>query len=345
MRFLYFILTSIYLLSIFARDAVSASSITVTRFKEFPEAKEFYNVALSPDGTFVLFGNENDPYVFLGSTEGTEPLKKLILDSDEMESGAISKDGNLVVVGGQSGFIHVFSHYGDLLWSKEFPSRGELQVAVPDSGGKIYVASRKLGCYSTGGSLLWEQSIDLDGWTVWNISTTSNGEWILLGTNSDVIFLDSQGVEIKRFDIVEGNSLTDSQISPDGKHFVVSFVDDGKYYVSMYDINQGEMWRQDVPSHSDVTIDDNGRVYACSRDNICSIRDFNGSLLYQLDDSPGSHVAISSDGGIFVATGYSIPSAYIINFNQTEETPPPRKLKKFLPRCKLKRLPFYPSPP
>jgi Tol biopolymer transport system component len=293
MRSLYFIFTLIYLLSVFLHGVVNASSMTVTRFKEFPEATGFYQVALSPDGTSVLFGNENDPYVFFGSLEETQPLKKLTLDNDEMESGAISKDDNLVVVGGQGGFIHVFSHNGNLLWSKEFPSHGELQVAVLNSGGKIYVASHKLGCYSTDGSLLWELSIDLDGWTVWSISTTDNGERILLGTNSDVIFLDSQGVEIKRFDIVGGNNLVDSQISPDGKHFAVSFVDGGKYYVSMYDISQGEMWRQEVSSYSKIAVDNNGWVYACSGNNICSIRDLNSSLLYHLDNSSGGYVAIA----------------------------------------------------
>ena len=245
-----------------------------------------YQVAISPDGEYILVGDEYQSTVTFVKSDGTVLWHYTLPEEIEMESGAIASGGAIVLIGGQgNGSVFALSKEGQLLWSDQQQNCVSQQIAVTDDGNRIFAASSSsLFCYDYSGNLLWQQNINTRDWQIWGISIAVDGSKILLRTNSDIILCDGNGNgnEIAFFDIVEGNSLVSGALSSTGGQFAVSYHDNNSdtYYVSSYDIGTGQtLWRKNVDYYGYVCFDQYGNLFATVNGYENHIWDNQGNLL------------------------------------------------------------------
>lgn len=280
-----------------------------------------YQVAISPDGTYVLVGDENQSVVTFASSDGKIIWSRPLSEGVEMESGAIASEGSLVVVGGQGSTVFAFSKEGSPLWQADLG--GELQVAVTDAGDKVFAAGQVkdskgayhfgLSAYDHDGHNLWSQYISTRGWSVWGISTTPDGSRILLQTNSDILMFDDKGQEIGWFDVVEGNSIVSASLSSDGRQFAVSYGDQNTYYVALYSVASGQtwLWRRTVENYAGVDIGGRGLVFATTRGGNNYAWDNKGNGLATWRNG-GLNIDVARDGQTCVVGEWSKATIYVL---------------------------------
>jgi len=272
-----------------------------------------YQVAISPDGMYVLVGDEKQNVVTFASSDGKVLWENALTEGIEMESGAIASNGSLIVVGGQGSTVFAFSREGRLLWQADLS--GELQAAVTDTGERVFAAGRRsLSAYDHDGRVLWSQEISTREWSIWGISTTPDGSRILLRTNSDILLLDGKGKENGWFDVVSGNHLVSASLSHDGEQFVVGFVDENTHYVALYSVDSGEIWRQTVENYADVDLDDRGSVFATTKGGNSYIWDNEGNLLTSWPDG-GLNIGVARDGKTCIVGDWSKATIYSVKWD------------------------------
>ena len=270
-----------------------------------------YQVAMSPDGAYVIVGDEYQNVVTFAMSDGTILWQYALPEGTEMESGAISTDGKIVVVGGESGSVFGLSSQGTLLWEVQEEVVGEVEVAVTDAGDKVFFgAQQKLFCCDGDGKLLWDRIIDTREWTIWDVSTSFNGDQVLLRTNSDIIVCDDKGNEIAFFDIVEGNYVVSGRIASYGSQFVVNFVDGDSYYVALYSIiSMQEIWRKSLDGYGDAAIDSQGNVFVTVKTGDNYLWDNQGNLLSSWSNG-GVNIDVDRDGDTCIVGRFDEATVY-----------------------------------
>jgi len=238
----------------------------------------YQTVAVSPDGGYILMGDDNSNVIQLLTPEGDVLWQYTLPTDEQMQSGAISANASIVVVGGQNGAVYALSKEGTLLWQKARPSE-EVQVAVTDAGDKIIAGHKTVSCYTAGGVELWTKEINTRGWTIWGIAVSSDGSRLIITTNSDVILCDGNGVELAFFDVIAGNNIYSADLRGDGTQFAVLYSDGDAYRVALYDVASGELWRQTLYGGGYVSIDNAGEVFATSKDHDTVMYSSTGELL------------------------------------------------------------------
>jgi len=269
-------------------------------------------VAISPEGNYILVGNDRQNSITFAESTGNILWEYELPHDCEMESSAISKNGEIIVVGGQSSYIFVFSKDGDLLWKKNV--KGEISVDITDAGDKIFAAAiNKLLCYNRYGNLIWSKDIDTRRWAIWQISVSINGETILLKTNSDIIICNNNGNETHFFDIAPGNSLSGASLDLYGNKFIVCYKSStSDHYISLYSLSDGLLWNKKVNNHGEVSIDIFDNFFISIRNDGDYILNKNGDVVASSTNGGINH-AISNNGKI-VIIGYS-QGANVFKFN------------------------------
>jgi hypothetical protein len=286
----------------------SKPSVIVTVKSTVKGPLNSYQVAISPDGMYVLVGDEQQNVVTFAKSDGTILWQRPLPEGESMESGAITPNGSLIVVGSQHGKVFAFSGEGKSLWQANLS--GELQVAVTDTGEKVFAAGQSsLSAYDSNGRVLWSQKISTREWAIWGISTTPDGSCILLITNSDILILDGKGQELGWFDVVSGNSLVSASLSYDGKQFAVGFVDKNTNYVALHSVASGQIWRQAVENYADVGLDDRGFVFATTESGKSYVWDNKGNLLVSWPNG-GIKIGVARDGKTCIVGERSIATIY-----------------------------------
>ena len=268
-------------------------------------------VAVSPDGGFVLIGDSGTNTVQFVRPDGTV-LWKYSLPADQVfESGAMSTDAAIVVIGTSFGKVYALSRDGVLLWEKTIS--GEVQVAMTRTGNKIFAAREHiLTCYSATGGELWSRVIDTRGWTLWQVSVSADGDRMILVTNSDVLFCNGDGVELTFFNIVDGNSVSSAALRGDGTQFAVSYQDATAFRLALYDVGSGELWRQTIDTWSDVRMDDFGNVFETSRGYSNMMYSNAGELLVSWPGG-GRKLAVDQNGTVCAVGGHDNVVVYQIH--------------------------------
>jgi hypothetical protein len=243
-----------------------AGTVHVTPVATIDNPGNSYQVTMSPDGGYVLVGDEYQSYITFATSTGDVLWTYTLPDDIEMEGGAIAADGELVVVGGQGGSVFALSRDGALLWRAQEPT-GEVSVAMTAAADKVFAESfGDLYCYDGEGNLLWQNPVDTRGWWIWGLSTTLTGDRLLIRTNSDIILCGGLGNETGFFNVVDGNHLVAGDLSPHGDQFAVLFSEDDIRYVALYSVTTGELWRREVDGLGKVQMDRRGNVFATTRD-------------------------------------------------------------------------------
>ena len=294
-----------FVVSLFYND-VFASILQISTINGI---KYSYQVAISPDGDYVVVGDEDQNIVTFAKSTG-KILWTYALP-DPVESASISNNGSLVVIGVQKNYVVCIAKNGTLIWQNEV--NGEVPIAMTDTGNKIYAFDNyldKLICFQNDGSILWEKLINTSGWTVWKISVSSNGDTIMLKTNSDIIICDDLGSFYKFYDVIEGNYLADSSLSPDGTKCVVSYADGNSKKVALIDLRLGTLWTKTVEPYSPgVEIDNQYNVYATVTDYDNYLWDVNGTLIRTWPNG-GSNIEIDNEGYRCIIGAFSEARVY-----------------------------------
>lgn len=334
------------------RTWTSPTSTQVTEVASI-DKPGYHQVAISPDGKFVLAGSEHrNEVAFLGS-DGTVLWTYALPETIEMENGAVADKGNLVVVGGQGDGVYALTRSGRLKWSDR-SIKGECQVAVTRTGDRVFVAARRnLYCYDGDGQRLWARSMDTKQWSIWGLKTTPRGDKLLVRTNSDIIICDGDGNPIAVHDIVEGNHLASADLSPDGRQFAASYslpsegeaAADPKrrtQYVALFSIDGKERWRHPVASFARVAIDTRGRVFAAVRSGEAWVWANDGQPLISWP-AAGLNIAVSRNG-THCAIGRAQPqqpSLYTLTFPESPAAPVREKPRSAAPTpSQAKRAPL-----
>lgn len=279
----------------------SSGPTTATQTGIVPVRADANNiVAVSPDGGFVLLGDSGTNTVKLIKPDGTV-LWTYSLPADQVfESGAMSTDAAIVVIGTSFGKVYALSRDGTLLWEKA-PS-GEVQVAMTRTGNKIFAAgSKTLTCYSATGGELWSRLIDTRGWSIWKVSASADGTRLILVTNSDVLLCNGDGTELSFFDIIAGNNMSSAALRSDGTQFAVTYTDGTAFRLALYDVVSGELWRQTVETYGNVSMDDSGNVFESWQDTNNLMYSNAGELLVAW--AGGGHSISVDQNGIVCAVG------------------------------------------
>jgi uncharacterized membrane protein len=151
------------------------------------------DVSISGEGNQVLAVSSTDVNYITNARTISPVSDNVFKTNSPIESGALSKEGDLIAVGDQNS-VYLFSLKNGLLWSYELydliydiaiSPEGEYLV-VGTKGGFVYL-------FSKDGSLVW--SIDL-GSPVQNVALSKWADYIVVGTESGAQLLDNEGIII-----------------------------------------------------------------------------------------------------------------------------------------------------
>lgn len=262
-----------------------------------------YQVAISPEGWYLLVGNENRNAVSFCRSDGKVFWQYKLPESIEMESGALAFNGDMIVVGGQGGGVYMLSRIGDLLWSDP-DLGGECQVAVADKIMRVFAAgSRTLRCYKRDGTIVWTKEIDTEEWAIRGLDVMPDGRTVFIRTNSDVILCDRDGNRTALHDIVEGNHLFAGDLSDCGDYFAVGYSRAGEdeseqqsHVIGLYSREGNLIWEREVADFADIAVDDRLRVFATVRSDHNYLWNKQGQLCARWP-SAGLKIAVSQYGG------------------------------------------------
>lgn len=260
--------------------------------------------AVSPNGAYAAVGGESSNEVFIYKTTSDTPIGSYTLPAGiEAEDIELSNDGS-VVMGGQISGVFCCYNDGSVKWTQ--PGIGvsrEVSVALTPDGATAYAedSSTLYRINGVTGAIETSGAIDNRGWGIWELSTNTAGDRVLIRTNSDIIITDADGNEEYFYDIVAGNHLGHADLSPDGTEFVVTYGVDPNHYLSLYSVTSGHEWTIELDgSTHHCQIDENGQVYA-STSGGTRIWNNNGTEIIQW--GPFHYrFDVSNDGSVFIGT-------------------------------------------
>jgi len=275
-------------------------------------------VVISPCGDYILSGNDKNSNIAFRNIKGKKVWKQKLDKSNQLESAAISCVKKIIVIGSQGNTLYIKNFKGHNLWTKEY-NHSELQVDISGDGSKIFVGVSEtfnrnenfLDCYDLSGKLLWRNNIQLNKWHIWGVSSDYSGNNILVKTNSDIFIFDTKRRILKKFDIVEGNSLHAAKIFKDGSKFYVASSQVGESVkIDLYDIEKGLIWSKKTPHYNvKIDIDQKNNLYSYGircRSNKIMVFQPNGKILkiIRADDS-GTSISVSDDGKSIITSSFS----------------------------------------
>ena len=283
----------------------SGLAVRVEQISKLDAAHSSFHAAMSPDGKYVVVGSDGSDTVSLFTSDGDFQWDYTMAATVQMESGAVANNAGIVVIGGQNNAVYCLTNSGTLKW-KRTDIFGEIPVAVTSSGDKVYATSLTddlLYCLNgVNGKTVWSAPFDTreSYWAVWEVSVTPTGNRILLRTNSDIIICNSLGNETHFFDVAPGNSLVGADLSEDGNSFAVTFNDGGDYYVALYNIPGGEVWREPIADYGGVCMDGHGNVLVSVNNDKNYMYDHSGTLIAMWDDEGWYSIDCATDTDLCV---------------------------------------------
>ena len=247
------------------------------------------------------------------TTDG--PVNSIVISSNDKYVVAGTQSGN------DKGSVYYFDKNGTLLWNYT-SDRQILSVAVSSDGS--YVAAGGGQFYAIGnfgpagidngmvyffdgkGNLLWKY--DTNRPYVMSVAVSSNGSYVAVGTEKNILYFDKQGKLLWSFSVQQTN-IHPVAISPDGSY--VATKDEAT--VELLD-NHGNLLWSHIAGHgtqentsagsSYLTMSSDGR-YVITSDYAEGILVFDDSGNIVLARSTGTHLfyeSISSDGSFIAAS-------------------------------------------
>lgn len=283
---------------------VSGNGYGIYQVEEIGELEnqvDAYLTAISSDGYFAALASEgNDTVTIYKAREGTIFGSYSVPVDAGVESMCFSDNGKYLYIGTQNKGIICINSAGVHQWSfSEATFPGEVNVHKPNDANVLYIAARqyfkRLDLNTM--AITTDVAIDARTWSIWDIDSSNDGSVVMLKTNSDVILVNPDGVEIGFFDICDGNNLTSCDLSPDGTRFAASFYDSAlsKRMVASYKVATGMHWSAEISSYGMVVMDENYNTYCgvSLSDNILFGPDGGEILTWNAENR---HISVTPNG-------------------------------------------------
>ena len=252
-------------------------------------------VAISPEANYVLIGNQVQEKIFFASNTGKILWEKELPPGIEMESGDISIDGDVIVIGGQcaaseQNYVFAYLKNGLLFWKES--AYGEIPVFISDNSDMIYFADNNkiLKCYNRLGVPEWSQVIDTKGQKIFKITTSENGEKILLLLHKSIIFCDKNGNELDRL----SPTPFDGCINIDGSILALLYSSNSKKYLGLFDIENSYkiIFEKEILDYGSVSMDEFNNIYLTVINDKNYLYDIDGNLIQSWING-GYNIAVS----------------------------------------------------
>lgn len=156
--------------------------------KESHDASALNKARFSPNGEFVIFGIESN-YIVCIDINGKELWK---IETGQINRIKISEDSKYIVVGTNLGKLFYIDNKGIVIWQRndymiindlDFSNDGK--YIVVGAKGKLSLSDNYIAVYNVHGNLLWKYEV-FD--TIFAISMSPNGEYLVVGTRSSGLF-------------------------------------------------------------------------------------------------------------------------------------------------------------
>jgi len=310
------LINAIYTLVLFLFSNTVSLAINISEIAHIKKDLIKVTVAISSEGNHILIGNQEQTTITYASGSGEILWEYELPLGIEMESGAISKDGELIVVGGQGGiggmqdtFIFLFSKNGDLLWKKN--ANGEIPVGITDNGDRIFAAdyNKTLKCYDKKGELLWSKKKSTGDGLIWDISISKYSDLLLLQYNYGLMFCDKNGKELKHISLSPQWAPFSAYINFSGSKFSLLYTNktNSKKYLEVYAINSSNykfssLFKKEIMNYGEVTMDEFDNIYLSIREDMNYLYDINGNLIHKWSIG-GYDIDASKNGQTIVVGG------------------------------------------
>ena len=236
----------------------------------------FDGLAVTPDSSFIAVGaadREKNGHLMLLSEDGSTLWDHQI--ASMIETVAVSKNG-YVAAGSRDAYIYLYDKNGQLIFSYfAMNAYSSQDTAIsPDESFFLFGSEyRYLNCYTLEGRFLWQKEVG----TLSNIRISADGEYIAVGTYSELFLIDRDGNELWSKKVSCGY-IDEVAISGHGKYIAIDalkdFYTNHKYYMEVYSREGELLWRyQDIQPFIAIAMSDDGRYIAAGSKNIFVIFD------------------------------------------------------------------------
>jgi WD40 repeat protein len=275
------------------------------------------SVAISGDGNYVAAGSD-DTFVHFFDKVGNRlwESRASTRTGSFINSVSVSTDGSYIAAGSDDSNVHFFDGNGTVLWSKDIGAKAVSLVSVAGDGSFVAASSEnpdnKIYFINRKGTFLWSYTV---GYNINGLSVSSDGSFIVTGTNGGKIFYFDRDGRVKWTHDIGSTGVSSVTVSSDG-----SFIISASRFNKIHLINDlGVLqWTSEIRGNVlHVSLVSNDTTIAVhSSDSSIYFFSIQGDLLKNIPiDNSIKAMSISSDETT-LAAGYDYPDVNVYYYSQ-----------------------------